>query len=156
MRIIKYIITWTIIIGLIGFAINKQWPNTISFLSKEFNSFSTAQPYWKYDFREYVKNLGIAAQKTTDLAIELPTRKWESDGWELISILDDIINNLCVMLDWGLFAINIMLFPFRVICYLVQILIAFVGINIDPTNNNAFSWLIKLTNYLIPIKIGYI
>ena len=100
--------------------------------------------------------MGIAAQKTTYLNIKLPTRQWENNGIEIIGLLDDIINNLCVIMDWGLFAINIMLFPFRVICYLVQILLAFVGINIDVTNNNAFTWLINLTNYLIPIQIPYI
>lgn len=156
MKIIKYVITWTIIIGVIGFAINLAWPNTISFLTKEFNSYSQAQPYWKYDFRAYIQNMGIAAQKTTYLKIKLPTRQWENNGIEIIGLLDDIINNLCVIMDWGLFAINIMLFPFRVICYLVQILLAFVGINIDVTNNHGFSWLISLTNYLIPIQIPYI
>lgn len=157
MRTIKFISIWIIILGTIAVALNFAWPNTITFITQKTNTYDPTTIYYVYNMRSYLQNIQIAAQKTTYLQLDMPTREWQTGAFELIGITQQISNNLAVMLDYSILALNIVLFPFRIIAYIVQILMAVIGLNIYETNNNAFSWLIELTNWFIDrLQIPYV
>lgn len=158
MRTIKYIFIWTIIIGVMGYALNTIWPNTITFLAtKTTNPMPNFQVNIKtFNFQNWLQNISIAASKTTELTLKMPTRTWTSDA-NLFNIFDMLVNNLALILDYGILAINIVMFPFRIIAYIVELLLAFIGFNINNTEGNAFKWLMELLSWFINrLEIPYV
>lgn len=157
MRTLKYAMIWTILIGTIAVGLNFIWTDTITFISTRYPTHDQTTFYYVYDFKSYLQNMQFAAAKTTFLSMEMPTREWKTGAWEVISLLDQIGNNLAVILDYGILAINILIFPFRIIAYIIQLLMSFIGFNMSNMDNNAFAWLKTLTEWFIErLQIPYI
>lgn len=157
MRIIKYAVIWTIIIGTMAVGLNFIWTNSISFITTKYPTHDPTTFYYVYDFKAYLQNMQFSAAKTTYLELKMPERQWQTGAWELIGIVGQIGNNLAVILDYGILAINIVIFPFRIIAYIVQLLMAFIGFNMSNMENNAFAWLKTLTEWFIErLQIGYV
>ena len=157
MRTIKYITIWTIIIGVMGYALNYIWPNTITFLepvtAHPMSNFSV--DIQTFNFHAWFENLSIAASKQTTLTLDMPTRKWISDPG-IFEIFEMLVNNLALILDYMILAINVAIFPFRLIAYIVQLVMAFVGLNVNSPNS-AFKWLFDLIDWFINrLQIPYV
>lgn len=148
MRTIKYITIWTILIATMAMALNFIWPNTISFLTTRASNFDNAI-YYVYDFKGYLRNIEFSAQKITNLQLQMPTREWQTGAWELIGIVSQIGNNLAVILDYIILALNIVIYPFRVMSYVIQLIMAVIGFNMSSMDNNSFAWLKELTEWFI-------
>lgn len=157
MKTVKYVVIWTIILGSIALALNFVWPNSITFLQQKTSTIDTQGIYYTYNFQNYLQNLTYAAEKTSMLSLKMPTREWKTGAWEVISLLDQISNNLQVILDYMILPINIFLWPIRLIAYVTELTMAFIGFNVQnmPTGN-PFKWLTDLLNWFITnLQIPY-
>lgn len=152
----KKFITISIILGTIAFALNMIFNDAISYLS--IDRVNNVLIY-KYDFWQYLENIRNSFTGTTQLTLELPPRQWINVGGT--NWWDDIINNLAVILDYIIFAINIMLWPLRLGAFALRGLLAIIGIQVVAINGipieHSLSWLTTLVNGLIEfIQIPYV
>lgn len=152
MKPLYKLVLGTIIIGVIALGINTVFGNnTITYLTyNEINGVG----FYKYDFWNYVDNIRNTIQNTAQLELHTPTRTWIDN----LTGFGDLGNNLALMLDWFIFANNILLYPLRVIFYVMQITMSIIGIpTIDGTyNNNPLKWLIDLTKFMTGLEIPFV
>lgn len=150
-------------IAMIAFALNfifgNEQTNTyvVSYLSKQTINGVT---FYKYDVFNYLKNLEATFTDTPQLFLHLPEREWanidtgilEEEFWQ------DLVNNLAFMLNVVITAINILLFPIRLVFYLVQTLLAIIGLPmVEGTyQNNPLKWLIDIVKTLTVLEIPYV
>lgn len=152
----KKIILGTIIIGIIGYCFNMIFGNTIGFI--EIQRYNGVLIY-TYNFYDYIENLRNSFTGTTALTLELPTREWittganilEAEFWEILG------NNMALILDYIIFALNILLWPLRLGAYLIRAVLAIIGINVIPPITHNLKWLVDLINNMIEfIQIPYV
>lgn len=145
-----------ILIGCIGIGLNTVFgTNTVSFISQHnINGVS----FYKYDFWGYIENIRGTIQNTAQLELHFPARTWQANISNLTEFWDALINNLAVMLDWFIFANNILLYPLRIIFYIIQILLSLFGIPTLPGSydNNPLKWLIVAAQFMTTAEIPYI
>lgn len=153
-KIILKLLIGTIIIGIIAIAINTVFGSeTITYLQKERLTLSNNYIWymWKFDFWGYIKNIETTATNGSVLVFDLPTREWEN-----VQNLSDLGNNIALLVDYLIMVINIILYPLRLGSYLLQNVLAILGVNTDTTNaKNGLSWLVifvrdVLGNIIIP------
>ena len=151
------ILIGTIIIGLIGYCFNLIFGNSVGFIEIERHN---GILIYTYNFFDYLENLRNSFSGTTALTLELPTREFitlegtnilESDFWQAMG------NNMALMLDYIIFALNILLWPLRLGAYLIRAILAIIGINVIPPITHNLKWLVDLVNNMIEfIQIPYI
>lgn len=149
------IIAYSILIGVIGLCFNMAFGNgTITFIQKEQIYINTNLHWfiWKFDFWYYLENIQLSTTDLSVLIFDLPTRQWVN-----VTEIADIGNNLLVILDYLIVVINILLYPIKVGAYLIQNILAILGIshNTSPGSNNGLGWLVEfvrniLGNFAIP------
>ena len=154
-KTILTLISFTILIGVVAIAINTAFGNqTIMFLEKQQINIGTTHFYiWKYDFWKYLTNLQMATSNLSVLVFELPTRQWNNNmDWNALG------NNLLVMLDYIILIVNIILYPLKIGAYLLQNILAILGVNADVNSTrNGLAWLVRfITEILGNIAIPYI
>lgn len=158
MRTLKYIVCWTILIGVIGLSLNMVLGgHTITFVQKQnVQTLGTNFYIWKFDFWHWIENIQLAASNISELQLKLPTRQWD---W-MDNVFDGaaLTNDLALMLDYLILVINVMLYPFRIGAYLCQNALAILGVNNDINDpRNGLAWLITFVETLIRyIQIPYI
>ena len=145
------IITFIIVIGVLGMAFNNAFGyETIMYLSKQqINLPNNAHFYiWKIDFWQYFKNIQLTTSNLSILEFKLPTRQWNSD----------IVNNLKIIVDYLIVLANLMLYPLRIGAYLIQNILAILGINTDTNaTHNGLAWLVIFVRDILgQIAIPYI
>lgn len=159
-KILISMITFTIVIGIVALSINTAFGNqTITLIEKiRYQTGNTHFYYYRFTWWEYMTNLNLTTTDTSILRFEMPTREWqEIQG----NIFQDIWwqylgNDLAVILNYIILAINILLYPLKLGAYLLRNVIALLGINQDTDNpNNGLSWLVIfvrdiLSNIVIP------
>ena len=151
--LIKFI-SFTILIGVIALCINVALgKDTIMFLTKETIVYNHSFKWymWKFDFWKYLTNLQLSTSNLSVLVFKTPTRAWQNNmDWNALG------NNLLVILDYLIMVINIILYPIKIGAYLLQNLLAILGVNTDVNNtNNGLGWLVSfvqdiLGNFAIP------
>ena len=155
MRVIKTIVITIIMLGTTMFALNFLFGEATINLIQEHNMGSYT--YYTLNMREYLQNIETSLTNTAELELKLPTRQWQDlqvDFWAQLG------NNLALILDYIILAINIVEYPLRIGGYLLQQILAFLGLPVvdiieNDTPNN-LAWLVKLTNVLKSMQIPYI
>lgn len=131
------------IIGVVGLALNMifGW-ETFTFLRVV-----RADPgfyLYKFDLFGYTKNLTNSFSTVNELALTLPTRE----------INNDIVNNMILFLDWFIFGLNVMIYPFRIGGYVVLQILALIGINtVEPNSAGGLQWLVTVSQFLRDLQI---
>lgn len=137
-----------IMLGTIGYIINSIFNrNSVSFLHPIVISGET---YYTYDLLGYIKNIKETITDLSILELATPEREWSNAG-----NIQAIINNLVVIFNWIYMPINVILWPIRIVGYLLLNLLALIGINIqNPTYS---SGLIKTLTWITQnLSIPYI
>jgi len=150
-NLILRIFTFTIIIGVVALAFNNIFGNeTITYLQKERITMLNGQSFfmWKIDWWGYVNNLQLATTNTSVLELKLPTREWNND----------VANDLALLIDFVILLANILLYPIKLGAYLLQNIMAILGVNTDATNNNnGLAWLVIFVRDILGrISIPYV
>lgn len=149
-QIIKAI-TFLICIGVLGMAINTLFGyETITYLQKQQITMLNGNHFyiWKYDFWTYIKNIQLAITNLNEFTLNLPTRQWSGT---------DVANNILLLLDYVIVVINVLLYPLRIGAYLLNNMLAILGINNDlNASNNGLKWLYIFVNNVIGLEIPYI
>lgn len=147
LRSIKYFITFTILIGVLGLSLNAILGNqTITYVEKiQVDTLNTHFYIWKFNFWNYIENIQLNATNTSVLIFKLPTREFSND----------LINNLALIMDYLIVLANVLLYPIKITAYLLQNILAIVGINRNPDEYNGLYWLYQfvhdiLGNFAIP------
>lgn len=145
------IITFTVVLGIIALAINYVFgAETFIYLRRYTVHYFNGTPVnmYKIDFWSYVKNIQTSATNASVLELKLPTREWNND----------IPNDLALLMDFVILIINILLYPIKIGAYLLQNILAILGINNDTENTrNGLAWLIIfIRDILGRVSIPYI
>lgn len=151
------IITFTIVLGIIALAINNTFGSaTFVYLRKVNIMYVNGQPtyMWKLDLWNYIKNIQTTASNPSVLQFELPTRQWDST----VQSYQDFTNNLALVVDYIIVILNVILYPLKVGSYLLQNILAILGINTNTSDaNNGLAWLvIFVRDMLSKVVIPYI
>lgn len=156
MRLFKKIIKYTIILGVIGFCLNMIFDNAIGFLQIErYNGVLI----YRYDYFSYMENLRQSFTGTTELTLELPTRIWQNTNANMINeeFWEVMGNNLALIFDYLIFALNILLWPLRLMAYFLRGVLAIIGLNVISPQESTLKWLIDLVNNMVNfIQIPYV
>ena len=152
------IITFTIMIGVIALSFNTAFGNqTITYIEKiRYTTGNTHFYYWKFTWWDYLYNVQLTTTDLSVLQFDMPTRTWDtmsnSFTWEALG------NNLALILDYIIMAINILLYPLKIGSYLLRNILALLGINQDTNNQyNGLAWLvIFVRDILSRIVIPYV
>ena len=144
-------ITFLICIGVLGMAINTLFGyETITYLQKQQINLLNGEHFyiWKFNFWGYVQNIQLAITNLNEFTLNLPNRQWSTT---------DVANNLLLLIDYVIVVINVLLYPFRVGAYLLNNMLALLGINNDlNAPNNGLKWLYIFVNNVIGLEIPYI
>lgn len=154
----KKLVIALILVGVIAIALNTifGW-QTVTYLSV----YRTGNNIYLYKFNiwGYVENLKNSFGTVTYLGLDTPSRQWvnitstiiESQFWE------DLGNNMALMLDWVLFGLTIMIYPFRIGGYIILQLLAILGINtIDANMAGGLNWLVIVAQFVRDLQIPYV
>ena len=154
------IISFTILIGVLALAFNTAFgSNTITYLQKiQVNRFYARFYMYKLDMWGYIRNLQLSTTDLSILRFDMPTKQWQTEIEDITQFFNVITNNLCVILDYIIMILNIMLYPLRVGAYVIRNMLAILGVNIDTTDqNNGLAWLVIFVNDILGrIVIPYI
>ena len=154
------IVMFTIVIGILAIAFNTAFGNnTITYLQKiQINKYYTRFYIYKLDFWSYIRNLQLSTTDLSILRFDMPTRQWQTEIEDITQFFSVITNDLCVILDYIIMILNIMLYPLRVGAYIIRNMLALTGVNIDTTDqNNGLAWLVIFVNDILGrIVIPYI
>lgn len=149
-RQIVKIVSFLIAIGIVGMAINTLFGyETITYLQKQqINLLSGEHFYiWKFNFWKYIQNIQLSITNLNEFTLSLPTRQWNQDVW----------NNILLLIDYVIVVINIILYPLRIGAYLLNNILAILGISNDLTSDhNGLKWLYIFVNNVIGLEIPYI
>lgn len=158
MRTFKQIAIIALMIGVVAIGINMLFgTNTVSFIYRE--RVEASGLYWyKYDFWGYINNLKNSIADTAQLELSIQTRDWVNITSTIVQeqFWVDLGNNMAVILNWILFGLNVMLYPFRIAAYVIKQLLAFIGINTQSSTNNGLWWLVQLVRFLTGLQIPYV
>lgn len=104
---------------------------------------------WKIDASQYLQEIQTSITNVARLEMVQNPRQWINSGeW------DAIINNLAFILDVIIFALNIMLYPFRIGGYIIQVALSLIGLPVlSYTDAHPLSWLLNLCKYLVSLSI---
>lgn len=96
-----------------------------------------------YNFADYFENIKNTVSSPTMLKIEMIPQTWQmpSGSWLEPDFWEAILNNLEFMVNVGIFALNILLYPLRIWTYLGRTVLALIGVN---RNSNSISWIFQL------------
>lgn len=132
----------TLMIGVIGTALSILFgANTVSYIQTINVNGVT---FRTYDFKSYVEQLNYQFNDLSRLELYLPP----------LSSQDDILTWLKNLLLVVIFATNIFLYPFRIASYIVGIILALIGINMQATDN-PLHWLVVLFQTITELQIPY-
>ena len=146
---IKTTIIFLILIGTIGIAINMIFgTGNVTYLSRFQVEGVT---YYKYDFHAYFENVTDNIQAVTELNLQLPTRTWINNlSWSSLA------NNLAIILDYIIFGLNILMYPFRIGGYIIINTWTILGIKPQVDSASPIYWLYHLAEWMISLQIPYI
>ena len=154
------IVTFTIVIGILAIALNTAFGNeTIIYLEKvQINRFYTNFYIYKFNYWAYIQNLQLSTTDLSVLRFDMPARQWQTEIEDITQFFEVITNNLCVILDYLIMVINILLYPLKVGAYLIRNIMAILGINTDThADYNGLAWLVTFVNDILArIVIPYI
>ena len=144
-------VTFTIVIGILAMAINTAFGyETIVYLQKEQINMVNNDHFfiWKIDFWQYISNIQLTTSNLSILEFKLPTRTWNTD----------IANNFALVVDYLIVQINVLLYPLKIGAYLIQNVMAIMGINNDITaTHNGLKWLVQFVRDILSnIAVPYI
>lgn len=156
-NLVLKVITFTIILGIIALAINHAFGSATFVYLRRVNVFylnGEPQYMWKLDLWNYVKNIQTTASNPSVLQFELPTRQWDST----VQSYQDFTNNLALVVDYIIVVLNVLLYPLKVGSYLLQNILAILGINTNTSDpNNGLAWLIIFVRDMLSrVVIPYI
>lgn len=156
-RTIITISTILIILGVIALCLNMALGNqTVTYL-KRIYIYETDLTFYEFNFKDYITNIKLSIDDTSILSLEIPNnRTWQTLG--LTDFGEALGNNLAIILNWFLFIINVIIYPFRIGAYILKNILAIIGVNMDTTaSENGLAWLISLVNFFIErIQIPYV
>lgn len=143
-----------IVIGVLGLAFNNAFGyETIMYLQKQqINMIDGNHFYiWKIDFWHYIENIQLTTSNLSVLEFKLPTRQW-IDEWTAIP------NNIAVVVNYIIVAINVLLYPLKIGSYLIMNILAILGINTNlNATHNGLKWLVIFVQDILgQIAIPYV
>ena len=153
---VKETFIFIIIIGVFAYAINLFFGDaTINMLTKV--SYNGIEMY-KLDVWVYLQNVQQSMEQTTYLTLNVQNRTWtnitsnflQEEFWQALG------NNMAYILNWLIFLINVIIYPFRIGAFMLKQGLVILGINIDPTATHGLKWLVNLVNFLVKIAIPYV
>ena len=143
-------VTFTIVIGILAMAINNAFGyETIVYLQKQQINVNNTHFYiWKIDFWNYFKNIQLTTSNLSILEFKLPTRTWNND----------VANNFALVVDYLIVQINVLLYPLKIGAYLIQNVMAIMGINSNVNaTHNGLKWLVQFVRDILSnIAVPYI
>ena len=150
-KLIGKILVFTIVMGIVAFALNTVFGHdTVLLLSKEAHYLPNGAKWymWKFNWWEYVSNLHTTVTDASVLQFKLPERQWDNN----------VANNLALIMDYLIVIINVIIYPLKLASYLLQNVLALLGINMDATNeNNGLAWLVIFArDMLSKVVVPYI
>ena len=149
----KKVILFFITIGIVAISFNYIFgQNTIGLITSETIP-GTDLTWYRLDTYQYVKQLQIIFEEPPQLFFELPERDFVT--MELATYWQDLGNNLAVILDYVISAVNVLLWPIRVGGYTARLILAIFGV--DVTNfDGSIGWLTQFVYNLLNLQIDYI
>lgn len=136
-------------IGIIALALNMTlgW-NTITYLTATRHNDLI---YYKLDAAKYIENIKNSFATWPKIFVEqVPEIEWSND-------IANISNNFKIILNYIIFAINILIFPLRLAGYIVQSILAIIGLQIvDTPRGNPLAWLVDFTKVMMLLQIDYV
>ena len=154
---VKQMIKLIIILGTIAVALNLLFGNnTIQFVQKQQIN-GTWLTWYSYDIQGYVRNLETTITDTTDLQLILPTRTWIDTDASMITseFWDALGNNLALILDYIIMAINILIYPLKVGGYVLGIVLSLFGIELTNESSDIY-WLCNISQIFKALSIPYV
>ena len=146
------IFVFIIFVGVTGFALNTVFGmNTVTYLDIE-----QVNGIWiyKYDLWRYIENVRANFTQFANLQIRLPSMNWQNTGnW-----MQDFALNFVVFSNVFIAFANIIIYPMRVAFYIIQILLALVGLpigDIATSSESPLAWLGQFTQAIISLQIPY-
>lgn len=141
-----------IILGTIGIALNILFgANTMIYVNRSI-ILGTNLTWYKFDILAYKNQLEIAIKDTTILQLKTPTKRmWNIDitNWG-----DAIVHNLKVIVDYIIFIINIILYPFKIGGYALRFALSLLGLNYTSEASSVY-WMGQLANGLVSVEIPF-
>lgn len=157
MKTFKKIVKYIIILGSIGVALNYLFGNnTIPYIQRV-QIEGTWLTWLRYDLNGYIRNLETSTTDTTALQLIMPTRVWlqtsasmvEQEFWDVLG------NNMALILDYIIMALNILIYPLKVGGYVLGIILSLLGINLNNTESDIY-WLCQIVNSFKTLSIPYV
>lgn len=141
------LITFIIVLGTIGFALNTLFGlNTVSYITVYNNNGIIMQ---KYDLWSYIENIRYQFDDISKLAIEVPNLQWNAGN----NVYQQMVNGLIQIGKCIIMGLNIMIYPLRIAFYIIGVVLALIGLNMQEYGNNPLNWLITLVKAFIDFYI---
>lgn len=139
-----------IIIGVIGFSLATIFGKEVILLISEHQT--NGITYYKIDVWTYLDNIQTSIGQTAYLNLTTPSRRWAEITSNIIEeqFWEDLGNNMAVILNWIIYGLNIIIYPFRIGAYVFKQILVVLGFNVEPqSQTHSMSWLVNLSNFLI-------
>lgn len=155
MELVKKLMPWTIILGVVGFIfISMFGTQAIIFInSRQVNGLT----FYSIDVLAYTKNLKDSIGGISALIFPLPNRKWENITGNVLQeqFWKSLVNNLAMILNMIIVLANALLYPLKVGAYAVKQVLAILGVNMSDSGHG-LTWLVYTANILINMKCSYV
>ena len=154
MKTFKTIAIFFILIGTIAFSMNALFNSEMFVFLQDMES--NGIHFKAINFMKWITNINQSIGETNELTLTQPSRQWinitssfvEQEFWDALG------NNMALMLDWVIFGLNVIIYPFRLGCYLLKQVLAIIGLNM--TEEHPLTWLITLIRFLTSLQIPYV
>ena len=139
-----------IIVGVIGFSLASIFGQEVITLISEAKT--NGITYYKIDVWAYLDNIQVSIGQTSYLQLTTQSRSWVNITSNIVQqqFWEDLGNNMAVILNWIIYGLNILIYPFRIGGYVFKQTLVILGFNVDSQNNQyGISWIVELANWLV-------
>lgn len=153
-KLLKNIVIFSLIIGFIALGMNLLFgEGTASYIEDYTIETATGEyeTYKVFNFYNYIVNLTTNFSDLSYLQLPMPERNWINN----VNDLSDIGNNLAVLVNYVIMAINIMTYPFKITGYVLKCVLGIIGIDTANQNSNLY-WLVQFANVVQTLNIPYV
>lgn len=162
-RTIKRIALFTMLIGTIAFALNYfymsiGYTNQVVTYMEKINIHGVIM--YKFNFYLYFDNIVWTFKNLPHVNFNFVTYEWQNHAPYSVTQLDvawnDFVHNLGLIGNFFILIINLLLLPFKLIGYAIQIIGAIAGIPYFADQTNPMYWFINIGKTLCNLQVNYI
>lgn len=152
----KRISLFIIIIGVFAFAIRLTFGTGTTTLIQ--HATTNGIDYFKIDIWAYINNIKTGLGQVNELTLRTQTLEWKVINSNILQgqFWADLGNNMAYILNWVIFGLNILIYPFRIGAYLIKFILMVFGLNMTSATNNGLWWLKQLIDFLLTLQIPYV